>query len=280
MNLLQFNLGQRQSSLENSSSSKIKKAKTININCGSNNKIFHFRQPIIELQQNIGNLVSFPQNTNENKKKRNHRNFIKAVSTKLDQMGQDINEEFHILTRSSSADVQKNEQIIVERGKQHIDGDELIMQEIKIRATNISNAIAKIRANNNANNFNRREKMQSLKQKMSERIKRGKETTRLTLKTMKMPTISGNVVSKHRRPKYINSTVTISSESDNNDDDDSSLSSKEEETVVLDTSIDFLSDASYGIDMLKKKSNKHSEDDKTNVGHRPFHITEEEEELI
>jgi len=238
-----------------------------------------------ELQENMRKMVSFPPSTSEDNKKRNNRNFMKSVSTKFDQMGQGINKEFHMMIRTPSVDVPKKEQSMGEnKNKKHIDGDELIMNEIKVTATNISNTISKIRVNSNANNFNSREKIQSLKQNMSERIKKGKETTRFALNTMKVPTISRNVVLKHQKPKNIDSSSTssiISSDSktrSSNKDDDNS-SSSEEEIILLDTSIDFLTDASYGKDMLEKMGNKQA-NDVSDVDDQSFTISDEEDELI
>jgi len=292
MNRFQFNLGRRQSSLENASSSTPTKTRTniFNTSTEDHNKIFHLRQPMNELQQNMRKIISFPQSTGENNKKKNRKNLMKSISKKFDKIGQEINNEFHTMMHPATKDVPPKEPTLGGKRKQHIDGDELIIKEIKMRATNISNTISKIRANGNANNFNSREKIRSLKHNMSERIKKGKETTRFKLNNMKISTILPNSVLKQQPPITINSSsmsTIISSgsntNSSDNDNDSSSSSSSKEEIILLDTSIDFLSDDSYAINTLEKKSNRGDEEDDSSSNdddYQPFTISDEEDELI
>jgi len=146
--------------------------------------------------RSVTNLLFDKSNTN-GKKKNLAKNFIKDISDRFDHMGQEINHEFYQIrkdlqeetrsktnkrrgqqpgkkqdnTSSNSASERKNFNSSIEN-QLVIDGDELIMNEIKLKAERIRNNFSKTIRNMSDSN---REKVESLKHNMSERIKKKTE---------------------------------------------------------------------------------------------------------
>jgi len=261
------------------------------------NKINFMCQPMKELQQNMEKIIFKGNDDDNNTKNRARKNaakkLMKGISDKFDQMGQEINQEFHQMRKDlfeeirSKTNERRSEQeparekcdntsnsvadiyisTINSDKRLAVDGDELVMNEIKMKAELMKSNFSKIIRNMSDTN---KEKVQSLKHNMSERIKKQTDfmqtlpsssssnvaTTTKTL-NMKIPTITIPAVSI---PSITVPNITMPSSSKENNmlrqlkrklqqrqkanvisNSKSSYDSKE------DTTLDFFQDESYGV---------------------------------
>jgi len=160
------------------------------------NKITGMSQPTNELKQNMKKVMLKENNdnnaidTSENTKDL-ARDLVKNISNRIDQIGQEINLEIHQIRKDLSQQVRNNNNRNKHSDAQYvsnnlenqlvIDGDELIMNDIKLRVESFKTNFQKISNNN-------KEKVQVLKHSMSARVKKRTDSIQVLSSSRKMST--------------------------------------------------------------------------------------------